>query len=163
MKTRKHRYGMSLIEILVVVVVIAILTTMVIGVASHIDTQTKERSIESTFALLDSALQEYREFTNRFPEQKEINYANAVAHSEYLYGELQTVPAVQKILPKIDASLIKNVYSPAGVPLNQSGPEIYDPWATALDYRYVAGDNFPRLISAGPDKTFGTKDDMSNR
>ena len=154
---------MSLIEILVVVVVIAILTTMVIGVASRIDTQAKEKSMEAMFALLDSALQEYHEFTNRFPEQKEMNYANAVIHSEYLCGELQTIPAAQKILQKIDDSLIKNAYSPAGVPLTQTGPEIYDPWATALEYRYVAGDNFPRLISAGPDKTFGTTDDMSNR
>ncbi len=157
------RHGMSLIEILIVVVVIAILTSMVIGVASHIDTQTKERGLESTFALLDGALQEYREFTNRFPEQKDMNYANAAAHSEYLYGELQTVPAAQKILQKIDAALIKNLYSAPGAPLNQTGPEIYDPWGTALDYRYVTGDNWPRLISAGPDKTFGTKDDMSNK
>jgi len=154
---------MSLIEILIVIVVMAILTTMVIGVASRIDTQTKERSVQSVFALLDSALQEYREFTNHFPEQKEMNYANAAAHSEYLYGELQTVPAVQKILQKIDSSLIKNQYSAAGVPLTQTAPEIYDPWGTPLEYRYVTGDNFPRLISAGPDKTFGTKDDMSNK
>jgi prepilin-type N-terminal cleavage/methylation domain-containing protein len=157
------RHGMSLIEILIVVVVIAMLTTMVLTVASRIDTQARERSVESTFALLDGALQEYHEFTNRFPEQKEMNYANAVIHSQYLYSELQAVPAAQKILQKIDASLIKNVYSPAGVPLNQTGPEIYDPWGTALDYRYVAGDNWPRLMSAGPDKIFGTKDDMSNR
>jgi prepilin-type N-terminal cleavage/methylation domain-containing protein len=156
-------YGMSLIEILVVVVVIAILTTMVIGVASRIDTQAKEKSVEATFALLDSALQEYHEFTNRFPEQKETNYANAVIHSEFFCGELQAVPAAQKILQKIDDSLIKNVYSPAGVPLTQTAPESYDPWGTALDYRYVSGDNFPRLVSAGPDKTFGTTDDMSNR
>jgi len=32
-----------------------------------------------------------------------------------------------------------------------------------LDYRYVAGNNFPELVSAGPDKIFGTADDISNR
>jgi len=154
---------MSLIEILIVIVVIAMLTTMVIAVASRIDTQVKERSVEAVFALLDSALQEYREFMSRFPEQKEVNYANAARHSEYLYGELQAVPAAQKILQKIDNSLIKNQYSPAGVPLAQSVPEIHDPWGTPLDYCYVSGNNFPRLFSAGPDKTFGTKDDMSNK
>ena len=154
---------MSLIEILIVIVVIAMLTTMVITVASRVETQVKEKSVESVFALLDSALQEYREFTNHFPEQKEIDYANAAKHSEYLYGELQAVPAAQKILQKIDRSLIKNQYSAAGVPTAQTAPEIHDPWGTPLDYRYVTGDNFPRLISAGPDKTFGTKDDVTNK
>ena len=149
---------MSLIEILVVVVVLAMLTTMVIGVASRVDTQTKEKSVESMFTMLDSALQEYREFMNRFPEQKEVNFANAAIHSEFLYGELDTVPASQAILKKIDASRIENKRG-----TTQTAPEIYDPWGTPLDYRYVAGENFPRLISAGPDKTFDTKDDMTNR
>ena len=151
-------YGMSLIEILVVVVVIAILTTMVIGIAGRIDTQAREKSVESTFALLDSALQEYHEFTGRFPEQKEANYTNAAAHSEFLYGQLQAIPAAQKILQKIDATRVENKYG-----TTQTPPEIYDPWGTPLDYRYVAGENFPRLVSAGPDRTFGTTDDMSNR
>jgi len=163
MRTRKYKYGMSLLEILIVVAVIALLTTMVIGVASRIDNQTKEKGIESVFALLDSALQEYREFTGRFPEQPERNYANAVIHSEFLYKELYSIPGPAKILEKIDGSLIKNQYSPAGVPLAQTGPEIYDPWGTALDYRYAIGENFPRLTSAGPDKIFGTSDDMSNK
>lgn len=163
MRTRKYKFGMSLIEILIVVAVIALLTTMVIGVASRIDNQTKEKGVESLFTLLDSALQEYREFTSRFPEQPEKNYANAAIHSEFLYKELYSIPASQKILERIDGSFIKNQYSPSGVPLAQSSAEIYDPWGTALDYRYVAGENFPRLTSAGPDKTFGTTDDMSNK
>ena len=163
MRTRKYKYGMSLLEILIVVAVIALLTTMVIGVASRIDNQTKEKGIESVFALLDSALQEYREFTGRFPEQPERNYANAVIHSEFLYKELYSIPGPAKILEKIDGSLIKNQYSPPTVPLAQTGPEIYDLWGTALDYRYAIGENFPRLTSAGPDKIFGTSDDMSNK
>ncbi len=163
MKTRKYKCGMSLIEILIVVAVIAILVTMVIGVASRIDNQTKEKGVESVFAMLDSALQEYREFTGHFPDQPEKNYANAVAHSELLYKELSSIPDAAKILEKIDGSLIKNLFSPAGVPLAQTGPELYDPWGTALDYRYAAGENFPRMTSAGPDKIFGTTDDMSNK
>jgi type II secretory pathway pseudopilin PulG len=154
---------MSLVEILIVVGVIALLTTMVISVASRIDTQAKEKSVESMFVLLDSALQEYRDFMGSFPEQTETNYANAVNHSEYLYSELQSIPGAQKILQKIDEALIKNQYSAAGVPLAQTGPEIYDSWGTPLDYQYIAGNNFPVLVSAGPDKTFGTADDMSNR
>lgn len=163
MKTRKHKCGMSLIEILIVVAVIAIMVTMVIGISSRIDNQTKEKGVESIFAMLDSALQEYHEFTGRFPNQPEKNFANAVIHSELLYKELSSIPSAAKILEKIDDSLVKNQYSPAGVPLAQTSPELYDPWGTALDYQYAPGDNFPRLTSAGPDKIFGTKDDMSNK
>ena len=158
MKTRHCKYGLSLVEMLIVVGIIAILATMVIGVASRIDTQAKEKGTESIFALLDSALQEYREFTGRFPEQLETDPANAATHSEYLYGELYSIPSARKILEKISDSAVENRYGAAGTPA-----EIYDPWGTVLDYRYIAGDNFPLLVSAGPDKTFGTADDMSNK
>ncbi|UCC98784.1 MAG: type II secretion system protein [Phycisphaerales bacterium] len=158
MRTRRCKHGMSLVEILIVVGVIALLATMVISVASRIDSQAKEKGVESMFVLLDSALQEYRQFMDRFPEQAETDHANAVNHSEYLYRELQSIPGAQKILQQIDRASIENKYGTA-----QSLPEIYDPWGTPLDYQYVVGNNFPRLVSAGPDKTFGTTDDMSNR
>jgi hypothetical protein len=61
-------------------------------------------------------------------------------------------------LGEITDSLLKNEYGAADTPA-----EIYDPWGTVLDYRYLAGDNFPELVSAGPDKIFGTADDISNR
>ena len=162
MKTRTYEYGLTLVEIMIVVAVIAILATMVIGVASRIDTQTKENGVESIFGLLDGALQEYREFTGGFPEQIERNFANAPAHSEYLYNELSRVPDSQRIMEKINDSLIENKYGAAGTPMGTS-PEIYDPWGTALDYIYKPGDNFPQLVSAGPDRNFGNADDMSNR
>ena len=145
-------------EMLIVVGIIAILATMVISVASRIDTQAKEKGTESLLALLDSALQEYYEFTGRFPEQPEIDPADAVIHSEFLYGELSSIPSVQKILEKLSHSSTNNKYG-----LAETAAEIYDPWGTALDYRYIAEDHFPLLVSAGPDKTFGTADDISNR
>jgi len=158
MKTRNNKRGLSLMEMLIVVGIIAILATMVIGVASRIDTQAKEKGTESVFVLLDSALQEYREFAGHFPEQRETDSANAAIHSEYLYGELYSIPGSREVLEKISDSAVANRYGEAGTPA-----EIYDPWGTVLDYRYVAGGNFPLLVSAGPDKRFGTADDMTNR
>jgi hypothetical protein len=32
-----------------------------------------------------------------------------------------------------------------------------------VDYRYSLGENFPVMTSAGPDKVFGTADDMSSK
>ena len=158
MKRYKYKYGVTLVEILVVVAVIAILATMVIGIAARINDQSKEQGLESTFTLLESALQEYCEVTGKFPEQPEKNFANALLHSEYLYRELNLMPESRKILERIADSLIKNEYGTIDTP-----PEIYDPWGIVMDYIYVPGDNFPELVSAGPDKIFGNADDISNK
>jgi prepilin-type N-terminal cleavage/methylation domain-containing protein len=158
MKRYKYKYGVTLVEILVVVSVIAILATMVIGIAGRINDQSKERGLESTFVLLESALQEYLEGTGKFPEQPEKNFANASIHSEYVYRELGLIAESRKILARITTSLIKNEYGTIDTP-----SEIYDPWGTVLDYIYVPGDNFPEFVSAGPDKIFGNADDISNK
>ena len=158
MKRNKYKYGITLVEILVVAAIIAILATMVIGIAARINDQSKERGLKSTFTLLESALQEYCESTGKFPEQPERNYTNAPIHSEYLYGELNLIPESRKILGRITESLVKNEYGTVDTP-----PEIYDPWGTVLDYGYIPGNNFPELVSAGPDKLFGTADDISNK
>ena len=158
MKRNKYKHGITLVEILVVVAIIAILATMSIGIASRISDQSKERGLESTFLLLESALQEYHEGTGKFPEQPEKNFANAVIHSEYIYRELDLIPESRKILERIPKALVKNEYGTV-----DTQPEIYDPWGIVMDYIYVPGDNFPEFISAGPDKIFGTTDDINNK
>jgi len=160
MKTRKYKFGLSLVEMLVVVGIIALLATMVISVASRIDSQSKEKGLKSTFALLEGALEEYREYKGTFPEQPVRDFTNVPAHSEFLYGELYSIPSSRKILEQVSSSLIKHDFDSGGLP---PVPEIYDPWGTPLDYRYEPGDNFPELISAGPDKVFGNTDDIKNR
>jgi len=158
MKSYEYKHGVTLVEILVVVAIIALLATMVIGIAARIDNQSKEEGLKCTFELLECALQEYCEYTGKFPEQPEKNFTNVLVHSEYLYKELRSIPESRKILEKIADSLLKNEYGAAETPL-----EIYDPWGMVLDYIYVPGDSFPELISAGPDKIFGTADDINNR
>jgi prepilin-type N-terminal cleavage/methylation domain-containing protein len=164
MKTRKYKHGLSLVEMLIVVGVIALLTTMVISIASRVDNQSKEHLLKSTFALLEGALEEYRDYQGTFPVPPAGNFNSvaerATAYSEYLYGQLYSIPSSRKILDKISGSLIKHDYDSGAVP---PVPEIYDPWGTALDYRYEAGENFPELVSAGPDKIFGSADDITNR
>jgi len=158
MRSDIYKHGLTLVEMLVVVSLITILATIVIGIAAHIDNQSKERGLKSTFALLESALQEYYEYVGTFPEQPEKDFINTFVHSEYFYKELNLIPGSREILGKINGSLLKNEYGTVDTPV-----EIYDPWGTVLDYRYVLGDNFPELISAGPDKVFGSADDITNR
>lgn len=162
MSIHRNKDGLTLVEILVVVALIAILASIVVGVAGRIDNQSKENVVKSTFVLLDSALQEYRQFTDKFPEQPEDNPANAAAHSEFLYQELNSVPDSRTILKKIDKSLLENKYGASGT-ITGTSVEIYDPWGMPMDYRYGPDENFPVMISAGPDKTFGTADDMSSK
>ena len=166
MKTRRYKRGLSLLEMMIVVGIIALLATMVIGVAGRIDNQAKEKGVKSVFVLLEGALEEYKEFQGGFPGQPVKDFTYAAAHSEFLYGELYSIPSSRKILEKVSDSLIKHDVDTGIVP---PVPEIYDPWGTSLDYRYVPGDNFPELISAGPDKVFrspgpdglfGTPDDV---
>lgn len=160
MRTRKYKFGLTLVEMLIVIAVVAVLASMVIGVAARIDNQSKERGLQTTFALLEGALEVYKEFHGVFPAQPLKDFVNVSEHSEYLYGELYSIPSSRKILEKVSDSLIKQNVDTGIVP---PVPEIYDPWGTPLDYRYVPGDTFPELVSAGPDKIFNSTDDISSK
>jgi len=71
MESYQHKTGVTLVEILIVVAIIAILATMVISLAARIETQGDERRTRNAFALLDAALGEFRDY--------EYNYR----HSDY--------------------------------------------------------------------------------
>jgi prepilin-type N-terminal cleavage/methylation domain-containing protein len=62
MKSYEHKTGFTLVEMIIVVAIIAILATMVIGIAARIDHQGKERLMKETFELLDAALEEFRDY-----------------------------------------------------------------------------------------------------
>jgi len=150
MKSCKYEAGFTLVEMLIVVAIIALLATMVVGLATRIDNQAKERGLKSTFTLLDGALQEYYDYWNAFPDPNKPPYLTH--HSAALYDQLYSTPTSRKILEEISSKLIRD-----------NPPQIYDPWGTPLDYRYTLGDNFPMLVSAGPDKKPGSGDDISSR
>jgi prepilin-type N-terminal cleavage/methylation domain-containing protein len=157
MKTYKNKYGLTLVEMLIVIGVVAILASMVIGIAARIDNQSKERCLKTTFTLLEGALQEYYDYYKAFPDPNQQHNPPYPTHSAALYGQLYDTPSSRKILDKISDSLIQN--APGTVELMQ----IHDPWGTVLDYKYVPDDTFPELISAGPDKIFNSTDDLTNR
>ena len=62
MKTRAYKSGFTLIEMLLVVAIIAILVSMVVGIAKRIDDQSKERLCRNTIALIGNALEQFRDF-----------------------------------------------------------------------------------------------------
>ena len=151
----RHNLAVTLIEILVVVSIIAVLGTFVITLTLRVENQSKEKALANAFALLETALQEYREYQGQFPEQSVRDSNFAADHVALLYEALRSVPASREVLTKVSSVLVRG---------DSNKPrQIRDVWGTELDYVYVPGDNFPELISAGPDRDFGTGDDISNR
>jgi hypothetical protein len=109
--------------------------------------------------VLRSALREYYEYADEFPKQPtRSNGAMALAHIQIMYNALDAVPACRETLKGIDRILVQKRDDLSVV------SRYYDPWGTPLDYIYASGtDSFPELISAGPDKRFGTTDDISSK
>ncbi|MCX5646777.1 MAG: type II secretion system protein, partial [Phycisphaerae bacterium] len=151
MVSLRHNSGVTLVEMLVVLGIIMVLSGIVITLTARVDNQSKENSLRSAFALVDSALREYYEAKGQFPPQPETDLAstNALAHIELVVQELRSVPASRQLLDKLDPALVRREGGTADV------QSLCDPWGTVMDYVYVPGNNFPELISAGPDKQFG--------
>jgi len=151
----RHNRALTLVEMLVVVSIIAVLATFVITLTRRVENQSKEHALANAYALLETALQEYHEYKGEFPEQSKRDANFAATHAELMYEALRSVPDSRAVLAKINRVLIKG----------DSGDRrrIHDVWGTAIDYIYAPGDNFPELISAGPDREFGTGDDISNQ
>lgn len=157
MESGKYKHGATLVEILVVVAVIMVLAGLIAGIGMAIDSHSKEKAVKGTFSLIEAALQEYYDFTDTFPEPN-VSENTIARRSEMLYRELHRIPGSREVLGKISDKVIKDKVRPDVY-------SIYDPWGTVLDYRYnsSAGDSFPKLISAGPDKAFRNGDDITNR
>lgn len=156
MANARNKLGLSLLEMLVVLGIIVVLAGLAIALTLRVENQSKERAVANVFALLRSALREYYEDAGAFPVQAERNYGNAPAHVELLYGALDSVPASRQVLKQVNSAFVR-------VGSTASAPRLCDPWGTALDYVYVPNDQFPELTSAGPDKKFGTIDDISSK
>ena len=219
MKKRTGKYGLTLIEMLIVVGIIALLTAMIVGIARRIDNQSKERLAENTIAIINTALGQFEDYKydyndidyrgfsfpldcNGFtkadieavlfdamdavvvmnPADPNINFSG----SEVLYLLLSKIPESRKTLEKIDRSLVKPNGSITITVEVSSLIKIIDPWGITLRYDYyteeppLAGETpsarlnrisrmwksrrtFPVIISAGPDRIFGTSDDVKNR
>jgi len=153
MESGNNKHGTTLVEILVVIAVIIILAGLTAGIGTTIDRYSKGKAVEATLSLLDAALDEYKDFRGGFPVAID---ADPRVNCETLYLALNSVPGSREVLGKISDKVKKDEFA-SGV------YRIYDPWGTVLNYIYNPGDSFPRLTSAGPDKTFLSGDDITNR
>lgn len=136
MKRKQNNYGLTLVEILVAVVIIAILAVGLYIGGNYLETQSKIKLTQSTIETLCTALEQYHDFYRRFPFQADENYhgepnlvsdvgaANVMENSgcttiasdyndiyasgDALYYFLNQIPASRKIVDSINHSLIAN-------------------------------------------------------
>ena len=217
MKTCKYKTGFTLVEMVVVIAIVAVLATMVVGIAAHIDSKKDQKRARRTIVLLSTALGQFHDYgfdykhpdysafgfpldCNDFsPGELESALKDALGYgdvqiigavdandsgNEVMYLLLSMVPASRKTLDKIDRKLITNLgfdRQPMEITMG-SGEDakrhpllrVTDPWGTTLRYDYYdektgpppdpkTKKTFPVIISAGPDRLFGTDDDITNR
>lgn len=104
------------------------------------------------------------------------NQAVDAASSAGLWWFLNQAPNSRKILDALSPELITTLKPNSAadrltISITLSGlvetrdlARIVDVWGVSLWYRYdSAADTFPTVISAGPDRRFGTADDIQNR
>jgi prepilin-type N-terminal cleavage/methylation domain-containing protein len=229
MKSDANKTGLSLVEMLIVVAIVVILTTMVIGLAGRINDQSNERLTKSTIGIFTTALGQFHDYGYRYKDNPVYTPAErqfylgldfpldcngfdvptlqmtldnvlglapgsvlinpVVAHNdpnysggEVLYFFLSQVPECRKTLDKVDESLITSEgYNKQPMTVAVGGRiyplfRIIDPWGETLRYdyydelevftldrRYKSRRTFPVITSAGPDRRFGTADDISSR
>jgi len=162
------RNGLTLIEVLVAVAIIAILSAGLYSVSNYIDMKIKIARTKSTLHILVTALERYHEFYGRFPIIDDVNDSADYAKENYpdagkkmssiekAYYRLSLAPESKKIIGHIERKMVKDK--------DKDGfPEVYDVWGTVLMYEYESGDNFPVVLSFGPDKVKNSKDDISSK
>jgi len=138
MKRKKSKNGLTLVEIMVAITIVAILAAGLYSVSNYLEPQSKIKLTKSTIETLSAALEQYHDFYGKFPflagtdygrTQLELNdtnglngivvdkngnplsvtdYNNLYASSEALYYFLNKFPAGKKIISSINKSLLTN-------------------------------------------------------
>lgn len=168
MKMKLKYTGLSLIEVLVAVAIIAILSAGLYAVGNYLDTKMKIERTKSTIHLLITALERYHDFYEQFPiydnNDAPPGYYPADGKCigiEKVYYRLSLAPESRKILEQI-RSLNRRRKENRNPIRNLDGDdyfELYDPWGNELLYYYDTGDNFPELKSEGPKSGNQYRDD----
>ncbi len=72
MNNNGYKNGVTLVEILTVVVIIAILASMVVGIATRLDNKAKEQLAGNTIAIITDALEQFADYEYSY---NNVNYS----------------------------------------------------------------------------------------
>jgi prepilin-type N-terminal cleavage/methylation domain-containing protein len=96
-----------------------------------------------------------------------VSNASSAALFYYLDRYSKSREIIEAIAPRLITN--KDAQSGAILTISIGGatpidlPRFIDAWGMSLRYEYMSGYSFPVITSAGPDKIFGTKDDLSSQ
>jgi len=186
---RKNAF--TLIEVLVTLAIIMILVGALAGTGHYLRTRSEILLTQSTIQVIDAALEQYQEQYRAFPfknrnvdgdaakadpyslDHFKIDLAAVItsgtltdkdASSAALYYFLNRCGDSKVILDTLSDRMITGQQVKmmiGGVTYNV--PWFIDAWGMSLQYEYLDHYPYPKMISAGPDKVFGTSDDLSNQ
>jgi len=165
MKNKKRQFGFTLAEMLVALVIIVIMAAAAYVLIKPAEDKGKIELTKTTVELLCGAIEQYHNFYNEFPDpngdDNNTSYFGNLTLTEIegLSYRLSLCPDSVAILNQIDSKMVRNK-----LPKNDY-VEYVDAWGMEFRYEYDKDEewNFPRITSAGPDKAFGTDDDIGSR
>ncbi|MHB0945679.1 MAG: type II secretion system protein [Sedimentisphaerales bacterium] len=169
MNDKKRQFGFTLAEMLVALVIIALMAAAAYVLIKPADDKGKIELTKSTVELLCGAIEQYHNFYNEFPDPNSdiAGYFSTDCDGKYedpnkaerLSYRLSLCPDSVAILNQINPKMVKNKDNADDI------LEYIDAWGMEFWYEYVKDEewNFPRITSAGPDKAFGTEDDITSR
>jgi len=93
MRIKKCTKAFTLIEMLVVVSIIAVLVTIVISIATRLDTQGKISSTQGTFALVNTALSEFQDYGYCYENPFDVDFKFPLDCNGFSSSDLETALA----------------------------------------------------------------------
>lgn len=172
MNSRHKTSGFTLIEMLAVVFIIAILVTIIVGVAALVQRRQGVERTRTNMGVIHAAIEKFNEETGNYPEelldslppagwpldaqsQSEWYPFNRGAH---LYRQLMIDPAPAACRARLRDLTYQN---DAIITMQGTRETFADGFKKYLDYRRSEGaGGTPLLLSAGADGQFNTQDDI---
>jgi len=132
--------GFSLFEMVIVMGIIGLILGGAIFSMGKIKNSAEISTCDQSLGSLATNLENYKNIGGHYPSQSQ--------GLEALITKPTTSPRPRRWTQTLD-----------------SDSALYDPWGTKLEYHYPGKQDptRPEIISAGPDKQFGTDDDQSNQ
>ena len=161
MRRNHAQFGLTMIEVMVVVAIIGVLATATIVTLMGLETRVKHKATQDLLMTLDLALSEYHEVTGKYPDPNNTDDLDSEVQkdttvSEQLWLMLEQVGQSARVLERIHAKYTRD--READESTTYRG--VIDPWGLEIDYEY--SEDYPVLRSAGPNRRFDDPNNMSD-
>lgn len=156
MRRNHAQFGLTMIEITVVVAITGVLAAATIVTLVGLETRVKHKAAVDLLMTLDVALAEYHEVVGDYPDPNDLkNTVQAeTTVSEQLWLMLEQVDSSAQVLERIHTKYTRDRED------DVTYRSVIDPWGLEIDYEY--SEDYPILRSAGPNRRFDDPNDMSD-